>query len=260
LTNGPAQRNPPARGRNRPQQPVRGKLAWLGGLAHGRRPKGKQRGKGGAWPRRRGSAAANVQPRPRAGQRACARGSRGDGEHRRSAHGDRESEGAGGWSASSAAQPWWRGGKSSIEPYRRRGRSTKACLEKRRRWRSVTRKQSLGGGSPASERGGGNGGSGDERGERTTCVRLSQRERGGERVRDGGETEARTSCRGARRAGATGVHVEDGAGMRLPRSVARLCAIGRRSREGGGGARLGRGSRPSRAGRVRGARLLRLRG
>jgi hypothetical protein len=106
-------------------------------------------------------------------------------------------------------------------------------------------------GSPASERGGGGGGNQWRAGESAAPVLLSQREREGEQVRDGGEAEAQTGCREAERVGATDVHAEDGAGMRPPRGVARMRAVGSVAcaREGEEcGARLGRWSRPSRGG------------
>jgi hypothetical protein len=258
LTNGPAQRNSTARCRNRPQQPARG----TAGPARGVDPRAlAQRNRGGRGrghdvrrPRRRGSAvvAGGQRPTPAKSRPASVRtvfvsswrtqesGSWGERERERA----RAPEGG-----ARARRP---GsvvrGKDLIESYRRRGRSTEARLEERRRWRSVKREQSLGGGSPASERGGENGGSGGERG-RARLAFGSQRERGGERVRDGGEAEVRAGCRGAGRAGATGVHAEDTAGMRPPRGIARLRAVGCHAHEGEEGARLGRWSRPGRAGR-----------
>jgi hypothetical protein len=65
-------------------------------------------------------------------------------------------------------------------------------------------------------------------------IRVFQREREREQM-SVVEAEARAWCCGAERTGATGVHAVDGAGMRPPRGVAHLRAIGRgvaRAREG----------------------------
>jgi hypothetical protein len=75
----------------------------------------------------------------------------------RDARGARGSEGDGG--GARAQRPGHGGAceKSSTEPYRRQARHMVARSEKRRRWRSVACKISGGDGSPASERGGGDG-------------------------------------------------------------------------------------------------------
>jgi hypothetical protein len=96
----------------------------------------------------------------------------------------------------------------------------------------VRREQSLGGSSPASERVGGTGGSGGERGRGRKGVRLSHGGRESERVRSEEKAGARAFCCGAGRAGAMDVHAEGGAGAWQPWGARGLPRQARRTREG----------------------------
>jgi hypothetical protein len=71
-------------------------------------------------------------------------------------------------------------------------------------------KKSGGGGSPASERGGGDSVKEWWAGWARLPFGFVQSEREGEQVRDGGEAEARAGCYGVERVGATGIQAVDG--------------------------------------------------
>jgi hypothetical protein len=161
LTNGSAQWKTPAHCQFRPQQPAREEELARLGLRPTDAGLEKQRG------RERGVATTSgVHDVAAARWSLVANGHPSHERAKRSAHEVHEemantgprckgSEGDGGGARAQRPDHGGACGKSSTEPYRRRARHTVARSEERRRWRSVECKKSGGGGSPASERGGG---------------------------------------------------------------------------------------------------------
>jgi hypothetical protein len=162
--NGPAQREPPAHGRFRPEQlsGERGKTARLGALTQsqlGLAIRGGRAGRGhgvlaSPTSRERGDRrrlTANL--RPWAGYLECARFPQRDGEHGSAMHGERERARAPAAEREhSGPATVARAGRSSIEPYRRRARHTMARSEEKGRWRNGWRGESEGGAAVERER------------------------------------------------------------------------------------------------------------